>query len=48
VTDRLACWHAAALWEKALGIAQTETLPDLNEARIVDLKRRTVRRTEDA
>ena len=34
---------AAAPQEKALGLAQTETLPDLSEAEVRDIKRRTVR-----
>ena len=42
VTDRLARWRAAQ--EKALGIEQTETLPELSEAEVLDIKRRTVRR----
>ena len=42
VTDRLARWRAAQ--EKALGLEQTETLPDLSEAEVIDIKRRTVRR----
>ena len=42
VNDRLARWRAAQ--EKALGLEQTETLPDLSEAEVIDIKRRTVRR----
>ena len=55
VQDRLARWRAAATREKALGLAQTETLPELSEAEVLDtphllvgagVKRRTVRRGE--
>ena len=46
VKDRLARWRAAQ--EKALGIEQTQTLPELNEAEVLDIKRRTGRRAEDA
>ncbi len=41
VKDRLARWRAAQ--EKALGLEQTETLPELSEADVLDIKRRTVR-----
>ena len=41
VKDRLARWRAAQ--EKALGIEQTEELPELSEAEVLDVKRRTVR-----
>jgi len=44
VKDRLARWRAAQ--EKALGLEQTETLPELSEAEVLDIKRRTVRRGE--
>ena len=44
VKDRLARWRAAQ--EKALGLEQTETLPELSEAGVLDIKRRTVRRAE--
>ena len=37
--DRLARRRAAQ--EQALGIEQTETLPDLSEAEVIDIKRRT-------
>ena len=46
VTDRLARWRAAQ--EQALGIAQTETLPDLSEEGIKEIKHRLGRRAEDA
>jgi putative ATPase len=46
VKDRLARWRAAQ--EKALGLSETETLPDLSEAQVLDIKRRTVRRGESA
>jgi putative ATPase len=46
VKDRLARWRTAQ--EKALGIEQSETLPELNEAEVLDIKRRTVRRTGSA
>jgi putative ATPase len=42
VKDRLARWRAAQ--EKALGLEQTEELPELSEAEVLDIKRRTVRR----
>src|SRR5712692_1902274 len=44
VKDRLARWRAAQ--RKALGIEQTETLPDLSEAEVLEVKRRTLRRGE--
>ena len=44
VKDRLARWREAQ--EKALGLEQTETLPELSEAAVLDIKRRTVRRPE--
>jgi len=44
VKDRLARWRAAQ--EKALGIEQTETLPELSEAEVFEVKRRTGRRGE--
>ena len=44
VKDRLARWREAQ--EKALGLEQTETLPKLSEAEVLDIKRRTVRRAE--
>jgi hypothetical protein len=46
VKDRLARWRAAQ--EKALGIEQTETLPELSEDEVLDIKRRTGRRAEGA
>jgi len=42
--NRLASWRAAQ--EQALGIEQTEELPALSEAEVLDVKRRTVRRGE--
>jgi putative ATPase len=44
VTDRLAHWRAAQ--EKALGLEQTAALPDLSEAEVLEIKRRTTRRGE--
>ena len=44
VKDRLARWREAQ--QKALGIEQTEELPALSEAEVLDVKRRTVRRGE--
>ena len=44
VKDRLARWREAQ--KKALGIEQTEELPALSEAEVLDVKRRTVRRGE--
>jgi putative ATPase len=44
VKDRLARWRAAQ--ERALGLEQTETLPELGEAEVLDIKRRTTRRGE--
>jgi putative ATPase len=44
VKDRLARWPEAQ--RKALGIEQTEELPALSEAEVLDVKRRTVRRGE--
>jgi putative ATPase len=44
VKDRLARWRAAQ--EKALGLEQTEELPELSEAQVLDIKRRTGRRAE--
>jgi putative ATPase len=44
VKDRLARWRTAQ--EKALGLEQTETLPELSEDEVLDIKRRTVRRGE--
>lgn len=44
VKDRLARWRAAQ--EKALGLEQTEELPELSEAEMLDNKRCTVRRGE--
>ena len=50
---RLARWRAAQ--EKALGLEETETLPELNEAEVLDtphlpvgagVERRTTRRAE--
>ncbi len=42
--DRLARWREAQ--RKALGIEQTEELPALSEAEVLDVKRRSVRRGE--
>jgi putative ATPase len=44
VKDRLARWRAAQ--EKVLGIEESETLPELSEAEVLDIKRRTARRGE--
>jgi putative ATPase len=44
VKDRLARWREAQ--KKALGIKQTEELPELSEAEVLDIKRRTGRRGE--
>ncbi len=44
VKDRLARWREAQ--RQALGIEQTEKLPALAEAEVLDLKRRTARRGE--
>ncbi len=44
VKDRLARWRAAQ--EQALGLSQTETLPELSESEVLDIKRRTSRRPE--
>ena len=41
VKDRLAHWRAAQ--EKALGMEQTKILPELSEAEVLDVKRRTLR-----
>jgi putative ATPase len=41
VKDRLARWRAAQ--EKALGLTQTTTLPDLPEQEIINIRRRTTR-----
>jgi putative ATPase len=38
VTDRLARWRAAQ--EKALGLEQTETLPDISQDEIISIKHR--------
>ncbi len=38
VTERLQMWREAQ--QKALGITETETLPDLNEQEVLDIKRR--------
>ena len=38
VKDRLARWRTAQ--EKALGLEQTETLPELDEAEVLAIKRR--------
>ncbi len=45
VKDRLARWREAQ--EQALGLEQTETLPDLSESEVLDIKRRTTRRGEN-
>lgn len=42
--DHLARWRAAQ--EEMLGLEQTETLPDLGEADVLDNKRRSVRRAD--
>jgi len=44
VKDRLARWRAAQ--EAALGLSDTATLPELSEAEVIDIKRRTARRPE--
>src|SRR6266851_1443052 len=44
VKGRLARWRAAQ--EKALGLEETETLPELSEADVLDIKRRSARRAE--
>jgi len=44
VKDRLARWREAQ--RKALGIEETEELPELSEAEVLDIKRRTTRRAE--
>ena len=44
VKARLARWREAQ--RKALGIEETETLPELSEADVLDIKRRSVQRTE--
>jgi putative ATPase len=44
VKDRLARWREAQ--EKALGVEQTETLPDLSEDNIKDIKHRLGRRAQ--
>jgi hypothetical protein len=44
VKERLVRWRAAQ--RKALGIEQTEELPALSEAEVLDVKRRTGRRAE--
>jgi hypothetical protein len=44
VKDRLARWCEAQ--EKALGLEQTEALPELSEGEVLDIKRRTTRRGE--
>ncbi len=41
---RLARWRAAQ--EQAQGLERTETLPELSEADVLDIKRRTVQRGE--
>jgi hypothetical protein len=41
VKGRLARWRAAQ--EKALGIEQAEELPELSEAEVIEIKRRTMR-----
>jgi putative ATPase len=46
VKERLARWRAAQ--EQALGITQTEELPELSEAEVLDIKRRAGRRGENA
>jgi putative ATPase len=46
VQARLARWRAAQ--EQALGLEQTETLPELSEAEVLDIKRRTGRRGESS
>jgi putative ATPase len=44
VKDRLARWRAAQ--EAALGLTGTETLPELTEDQVLDIKRRSTRRPE--
>jgi hypothetical protein len=44
VKDRLARWRAAQ--EAALGLTSTETLPELSEDEVLNIKRRTTRRPE--
>jgi hypothetical protein len=44
VKERLACWRAAQ--EKALGLEQSETLPDLSQAGLKEIKHRLGRRAE--
>jgi putative ATPase len=44
VKDRLARWRAAQ--EKALGLERTETMPELSEAEVLEVKRRSSRRAE--
>ncbi len=44
VKHRLARWREAQ--EKALGLEETETLPELSEADMLDIKRRGARRAE--
>ncbi len=46
VKDRLARWRAAQ--EMALGLEQTETLPELSEADVIDIRRRSVRRADNS
>ena len=43
--DRLARWRAAQ--EKALGLEQTETLPDISQEAIISIKHRLGRRGEE-
>ena len=44
VSDRLARWRAAQ--EKALGLEQPETLPDISQDEIISIKHRLGRRAE--
>jgi putative ATPase len=44
VKERLARWRAAQ--EKALGLEQTETLPDISQDEIISIKHRLGRRAE--
>jgi putative ATPase len=46
VKDRLTRWREAQ--RLAVGIEQTEELPELSKAEVLDIKRRTVRRAENS
>ena len=45
VKERLARWRAAQ--EQVLGLEQTDTLPELSESEVLDIKRRITRRGEN-